>query len=73
MIRKDLNLGTIALSKLWKTLFYGNATGRNWRIAFMQFGKPAHKNCLSSELTDLGFARRPQQQVVEYLKQVTIN
>ena len=39
----------------------------------MQFGKQAHENCLSSELTDPGFARRRQQQVVEYLKQVTIN
>ena len=39
----------------------------------MQFGKPAHENCLSPELTDPGFAPRRQQQVVEYSKQVTIN
>jgi hypothetical protein len=39
----------------------------------MQFGKSAHENYFSSVLTDPGFARRRQQQVVEYLKQVTIN
>ena len=73
MTQKALNLGIIVLLKPWKTSFYEDTTRRNWKNAFMQFGKLAHENGLSSELTDPGFAPRRQQQVVEYLKQVTIN
>ena len=46
MTRKDLNLEIILLSKLWKTLFWEDTTGRSWRNAFMQFGKLPHANCL---------------------------